>query len=94
MEGTAISPGPSEAQDSHGAECTGILGGLRLLLAKTQEWNQPVGKITVACDNISALNILSIQNATSIFMQVPRISTYYSQFKTRYHHQFSTSTNM
>jgi hypothetical protein len=28
MEGSAISPGPASAQDSHRAECIGILGGL------------------------------------------------------------------
>jgi Reverse transcriptase (RNA-dependent DNA polymerase) len=55
IEASAISPGPESSQDSHRAECIGLLGGLRMVQQKLHSWRVAEGHIVVACDNISAL---------------------------------------
>jgi ribonuclease HI len=55
IEASAISPGPAHFQDSHRAECIGLLGGLRMVQQKLHSWRVDTGHIVVACDNISAL---------------------------------------
>jgi hypothetical protein len=62
IEASALSPGPEYSQDSHRAECIGLLGGLRMVQQKLHSWRVESGHIVVACDNISALKYAVLQS--------------------------------
>lgn len=55
IEGTARSTGVPVNQDSHRAECIGILGGITRMNYYLDKWDISEGTVTFACDNMSAL---------------------------------------
>ena len=55
IKGQCPTMGEPKSQDSHRSELFGILGGIFLLHKYVLLWNQPIGTITVGCDNTSAI---------------------------------------
>jgi hypothetical protein len=53
--GNIPTPGLPTHQDSHRAECSGILGALFSFHSLLSKWGYSKGKVTYGCDNISAL---------------------------------------
>ena len=55
LMGDIPSPGLSSGQDSHRAECAGIMGALHCFHNLLQTWGYSSGNLYYGCDNISAL---------------------------------------